>query len=87
MKSWQSLKSELLRNPEVRKAYEASEPEAALFNALINKRLEQGMNQAELAEMLGIREVSVSELKSLQKKPRASFLRKVARAVEMVMVG
>lgn len=81
MQSWQSVKSELLQDPEVRKAYEASEPEAALLNAIIDYRLKRGMSQAELAEMIGVREVSISELESAQAVPSVGFLQKLTRVL------
>lgn len=82
MKDYPQLKKELLRDKKTQKIYNALEPEYALVEALIRKRLERGVTQKELAEKIGSKQSAISRLESGSYNPSVAFLRKVARALD-----
>lgn len=66
-----------MQDPEFRAEYEALEP--AYQVACL--RIEQGLTQAELAEMIDTKQPSIARLESGKRDPRLSFLRRVAGAL------
>ena len=82
MKTYSSLKKELLKNPEVKAAYDALEPEFELAAAIIRKRLEKKMSQAALAKKMGTKQSAISRLESGEYNPSLTLLRKVAKALD-----
>ncbi len=75
------FKKRMLKDPEVRLAYDALEPEFALASALIRKRIEKKMTQAQLAKKVGTKQSAISRLESGESNPSFAFLRKVAKAL------
>ena len=82
MKTYSSLKKELLKDPEVRAAYDALEPEFELAAAIIRKRIEKKMSQAALAKKMGTKQSAISRLESGEYNPSLTLLRKVAKALD-----
>ena len=70
MKSYASFKKQLLKDPEIQKAYDDLEPEFALIESIIKKRIEKGMTQS-----------AISRLESGDANPSFVFLKKVAKAL------
>ena len=70
MKSYASFKKQLLKDPEIQKAYDDLEPEFALIESIIKKRIEKGMTQS-----------AISRLESGDSNPSFVFLKKVAKAL------
>lgn len=81
MKTYQKLKTELLQDRAIRKAYQELEPEFALMKLIIQKRIEKGLTQKELARRIGTKQSAVSRLESGTSNPTFSFLQKVAQAL------
>ncbi|OGG61849.1 hypothetical protein A3C87_00425 [Candidatus Kaiserbacteria bacterium RIFCSPHIGHO2_02_FULL_49_34] len=77
----EELKSRLLVDPETKKAYDALEPEYLLARTLIQKRLDAGLSQSELAKKVGTRQSAISRLESGEGNPTFATLRKVAHAL------
>ena len=77
MKSYKSLKNKLLKDREIKKAYDALEPEFVLVQKLIAKRLQQGLTQAELAKMIGTKQSAISRLERGTYNPTLGFLYKI----------
>ena len=71
---WRASK---LENPEVREALEELEP--AYIVARL--RIERGLTQEQLAELVGTKQSSIARLESGRSQPRLSFLRRVVRAL------
>lgn len=82
MKTLNQLKKHLFKDPEVKKAYDALEPEFALIRALIRKRLQAKLSQAELAKKVGTKQSAISRLESGSYNPTIGMLRKVAEALD-----
>jgi len=74
------LKKKLLKNPEVRKAYDALEEEFALAAAVAKARMRAGLSQAELARRMKTTQSTVARLESGRGKPSTRTLTRFAKA-------
>ena len=81
MQSYTSFKKQMLKDPEIRKAYDDLEPEFALIESIIKKRIEKGMTQSALAKKVGTKQSAISRLESGSSNPSFVFLKKVAKAL------
>ena len=68
---------EKLRDPEFRQAYEELEPAYQVARL----RIQRGLTQAQLAELVGTKQPSIARLESGQEAPRLSFLKRVVEAM------
>ena len=75
------LKKELLQDPQVKAEYDKLEPEFALMEALIMKRVEKKMTQKSLAQKLHTKQSAISRLESGLYNPTLGFLKNVATAL------
>lgn len=81
MTNYHEFKYNLLKDQKIKKAYEKLGPEFKLVEMIIQKRLKQGMTQADLAKRIGIKQPIISRLESGSYNPSMKFLRKVATAL------
>ena len=81
LKPFSELKKELLTDPEVKRHYDALEPEYAVIRAVIQKRIEKKLSQRELAEKVGTKQSAISRLESGNANPSLHFLQKIAAAL------
>ncbi len=81
MKSYKTLKAQLLKDKKTRKTYDELEPEFALVQMIIAERIKQGFTQAYLAEKLGTKQSAISRLERGTYNPTVSFLHKLAHAL------
>jgi ribosome-binding protein aMBF1 (putative translation factor) len=79
--SYSQMKKELLSDPEVKRQYDALEPEYRLIRSVIDARLKRKMSQADLAKKIGTRQSAISRLESGDANPSFKFLQKVATAL------
>lgn len=82
LKPFSEMKKELLSYPEVKRVYDALEPEYAVIQAIIQKRIEKKMSQKELAKKIGTGQSAISRLESGNSNPSLRFLQKIASALE-----
>lgn len=78
MKSYKSVKTQLLRKRGVKEAYDDLGPEFFLIEKLIEKRLHKGLTQEALARRIGTKQSAISRLERGEYNPTLGFLRKVA---------
>lgn len=83
MKTYSDFKNSLLKNQGIRKAYDELAPEFAIAQVVIEKRLEEGLTQSELAKKVGTKQSAISRLESGNYNPSISFLEKVAKALNL----
>ena len=83
MKTYSNFKNKLLKDREVRKEYDALAAEFIIAEAVIEKRLEKGMSQLELAEKIGTKQSAISRLESGNYNPSIKLLEKVAKALNL----
>ena len=86
MKSYTSLREDLLKNAEIKKAYDELGPEFSVIEELIAQRLKQGISQGELAEKIGTRQSAISRFESGSYNPTVQFLYKIADALNVNLV-
>ncbi len=67
-------------NAEYRAAYDATEPQYELINALLDARAYAGIDQDELAERMGIHVTAIMRLEGWNSNPSVKTLRRVAQA-------
>lgn len=82
MESYTKLRAQLLKNKEFKKAYDALEPEFALAQAVIERRLKKGLTQTALARKMKTKQSAIARLESGNYNPTLQFLEKVAQALD-----
>lgn len=81
MKDWEDFKKELLKDPEVKRGYDALELEFNIIAQVIQKRLEKKMSQKQLAEKIGTKQSAIARLEGGNTNPSVAFLEKVSKAL------
>jgi DNA-binding XRE family transcriptional regulator len=81
MESYNAFKKRMLKNKEIKKAYDDLGPEFELVEMLIKKRLQQNMTQAQLAKKIGTKQSAISRLEQGSYNPSIGFLKKVSIAL------
>ncbi|MDR2360758.1 MAG: helix-turn-helix transcriptional regulator [Oscillospiraceae bacterium] len=71
-----------LRNPDVRREYDALAPQYEIIAAILSARIERGITQTELARRVGTRQSNISRLERGSYNPSVEFLQKVAAALD-----
>ena len=64
MKSFETFKREMLKNPAIKKEYDALEEEFALINELLRARARAKLTQAQVAHRMGTSQSAVARLES-----------------------
>ena len=70
--------AERMKNPRFRKAWERVQEENRLTRELVRLRVEQGLTQAQVAEMVETQQAAISRLEHRPPKHPTQLLRKVA---------
>ncbi|MHA1658558.1 MAG: helix-turn-helix domain-containing protein [Promethearchaeota archaeon] len=83
MKNYKQFKTKLLRDKEIKQAYENLGPEFALVEIIIKRRIKNGLTQRELAQKIGTKQSAISRLESGMYNPSISFLQKIAEALDV----
>ncbi|MCD9528495.1 helix-turn-helix domain-containing protein [Photobacterium carnosum] len=80
MNSYQSYRDQALANPEIKKEYDALEPEFAIIDALLSMRETSGLTQKEVAAKMGTKESNIIRLETGSSNPTIATLFKYAKA-------
>lgn len=64
MKKWESVKTNLLKNAEVRAEYEKFDPEYDFGELMTKTRKEAKLTQSQVAEKMGVKQSAISRLES-----------------------
>ena len=83
MKTYQQIKKQLLKDSEIKRAYEKLVPEFLMAELLIKARLQKQISQRELAQRMGTKQSAISRLESGRYNPSLSLLYKVADALNV----
>ncbi len=86
MKLYSSVKKKLLKKKDVRDAYAALETEFVIAQMIIEKRLQRGLTQAELARHIGTKQSAIARLESGTYNPTIALLKKIADALGVRLV-
>ena len=80
MRSFEAFKRRMLKNPAIKKEYDALEEEFSLSNELVTARAKAKLTQAQVARRMGTSQSAVARIES-GRTPSLTTLRKYARAV------
>lgn len=75
------IKNLLLSDSEIREEYDRLDPIYELTREIIRLRIEKGLTQKQLAELVGTKQSSISRLENGSYNPSIEFLAKVAHAL------
>lgn len=78
--SWNSIRDEVLANPEVKAEYEALSPEFEFAQTLISLREGLGLTQREFAAKVGMKQSQLARIESGQQIPKLQTLARLAAA-------
>lgn len=77
--------NEKMKDPEIARAYEEAEPEAAVVRALMDARTKQNLTQKELSKRTGIAQTEISRLEKGTRNPTIKLLQRLADGLDMVL--
>jgi len=81
MRDFDDILKESLKDPEFKKEYDALEVEYSIIAQVIQKRLDRGLSQKQLAEKIGTKQSAISRLEGGNISPSIAFLEKVSKAL------
>ena len=81
--SYKDFKAELLKNPDIKKEYDALQPEYEIIRAMIEARNASGMTQQQLSEKTGIKQGDISRLENANGNPSLRTLKRLAAGMGM----
>ena len=81
MRTHKEVLAKALSNPEVRREYEALEPEYQLCRALIQLRKQLSMTQEQVAELLGTKQEYISRIEQGDVGMTFSYLARLMRVM------
>jgi DNA-binding XRE family transcriptional regulator len=76
------LKQKLQEDLEFAKEYERLELPSMLARQVIKMRVDKGITQAELAQLVGTQQSSISRLESMTSLPSLTFLQRIAAVLD-----
>lgn len=80
------LQKALDEDCELKKEYNALQPEYEIIEKLVKVRIESKLTQKELAKKCGIKQSNISRLESGRANPTIKFLRKVADSLDCDLI-
>ena len=83
MSRYNEYKEKALKNPEVKKEYDALEPEYDLIQAMIDPRIRQNITQKELSNRTGITQADISRIENGTRNPSLAMVKKLAAGLGM----
>ncbi len=83
MSNFNDFLNKQLKNPNLKKGYDALEPEFSIIQAMIDARKISGLTQKDLAEKTGIAQADISRLESGNANPSLKTLQRLAEGMGM----
>ena len=85
MKTLNEMLSEEMKNDELRKEYEAIQPELDVIRAMVDARNSVNMTQKELSERTGISQADISKIENGTRNPSLNLLKRLAEGMGMTL--
>ena len=85
MTNFKDFLNEQLKDPNLKKEYDALRPEMAIIQAMIDAREKSGMTQKELSEKTGITQADISRLENGNANPSLKTLQRLAEGMGMTL--
>lgn len=79
------LLEEELKSPELKKEWDALEPEFNIIQAMIDARKNSHLTQKELAQRTGINQADISKLENGNANPTLALLQRLAEGMDMTL--
>ena len=79
----EELHKKLMKDLEYRREYEALEVEFEIIRAILRRRIETDMTQAELAKKMHSDQATISRLEAGTYNPSIKFLKRLAKALDV----
>ena len=79
--SYEQFEAELLRDPEIRKEYDALKPKYAMIQSLIERRNQFHLSQTKLATIIGTQQPAIARLENGGHNSTIGTLLKVTNAL------
>ncbi len=79
----EDFKKEILKDPEVKTAYDEFSPEYDIIQAMIDTRKSQHMTQKDLSEATGITQADISRIENGTRNPSLAMLKRLAAGMGM----
>ena len=86
MKKYSEVKKELLKNPEVQRAYNDLEVEYKTISKVIELRIKNNLTQKDLAKKMGTKQSAVARFENQQTNPTIGYLSKIASVFNKKLV-
>ena len=83
MSRYNDYKKKALKDPEVKREYDALAPEYDIIQAMINARKDQNLTQKELSERTGITQADISRIEKGTRNPSLEMLKRLAQGLGM----
>ncbi|SHI75641.1 transcriptional regulator, XRE family [Butyrivibrio fibrisolvens DSM 3071] len=83
MSSYREYKAKALKNPEVKKEYDALEIEYDIIQAMIDARNNQHLTQKDLSERTGITQADISRIENGTRNPSLAMVKRLAEGLGM----
>lgn len=83
MSSYSKYKEKALQNPDVKREYDALEPEYDIIQAMIDARKSQNLTQKELSDRTGITQADISRIEKGTRNPSLEMLKRLAHGLGM----
>ena len=83
MIKYEDFKKEILKDPEVKTAYDELSPEYDIIQAMIDARNKEGLTQKELSERTGITEADISRIENGTRNPSLGMVKRLAHGLGM----
>lgn len=83
MTTFNDFLNEQLKNPNIKKEYDALEPEFSIIQAMLDARKAAGLTQKDLAERTGIAQADISRLENGSANPSLRTLQRLAEGMGM----
>ena len=81
MSRYDEFFNEMMKDPEVKREFDALEPEFQLIREMIKARREAGLTQKELAERTGLQQSNISRIENGNGNPSLETLNKIAQGL------
>lgn len=85
MTNFKDFLNEQLKDENLKKEYDALEPEFTIIKAMIDARKDSGMTQKELSKKTGINQADISKLENGTANPSLKTLQRLADGMGMVL--
>lgn len=82
MKNYKDLKIKLLKDSEIKREYQKLEAKYQLITLLIEKRIEKGLSQDQLARKIKTKQSAISRFESGSCNPSLAFIENICQALD-----